>query len=104
MLKHRLKILIPKRSQVGIANKLEYTQIATVWGKIQTLTGRERFDNNATEAEVTHIITIRYRANIRADQRFRYKDRDFRVIFNDNIMEEDKTLKIKCVEVAKKYD
>lgn len=53
----------PARDTYG-AEIVVWADVATVWGAVEPLTGREFFDAQATNAETTTRIRIRYRIGI----------------------------------------
>lgn len=56
---------------------LTWTDVATVWANIQPLSGRELVGADAVNAELTHLILIRYRQGVTARMRAIYGTRIF---------------------------
>ena len=48
------------------------TTYATVWGKVEPLSGIERFSMGQERADVTHAVTIRYCAGVKPDMRITF--------------------------------
>jgi SPP1 family predicted phage head-tail adaptor len=55
----------------------DWTPVVTLWANIRPLSSREVIAAQATQAETTHEITIRYRAGIEAKMRGVYGARVF---------------------------
>ncbi|ADU30361.1 phage head closure protein [Evansella cellulosilytica] len=68
------------------------------WGNIATLSGREQWQAQQMEAQVSHKVTIRYRNGIKRTQFVLYKERKFEIqyIFNPN--ESNTWLELYCIE------
>ena len=78
-----------------------WTEVCTVWAAISNAGAREFWEAQAAHAELTHKVTIRYRAGITADMRVRFGERLFAVIAPpvDYDMRH-KYLVLKCREVT----
>lgn len=48
---------------------ITWTEIATVWGEVQPLTGREFMEGRQMQAEVSTRVRIRYRTGIEPEDR-----------------------------------
>ena len=51
-----------------------WTPLATVWAQTLDMTGREIFQAKAMGSAATMLITIRYRNDVKADQRILFSD------------------------------
>jgi len=49
-----------------------WVDVAQIWAQIQPLRGREFFDAQKTNVELTHRITISYRANVTPNMRAKF--------------------------------
>lgn len=49
-------------------NVISSTGLKSVWGKIEPLSGRERWQAHQTHPEVSHKITLRYNGTITPDK------------------------------------
>lgn len=58
-----------------------WTAIATVWGKVRAMSGREREHAMRTEATATHVVTIRRRSGISEVDRIVWQSRALNVRF-----------------------
>lgn len=69
LLRHRLQIQSLGGSPDSFGQtQPEWTTVATVWGQVEPLLGRERFTAQQVQAEVTHKITVRAREVSPADR------------------------------------
>ncbi|WP_149683754.1 phage head closure protein [Alkalithermobacter thermoalcaliphilus] len=75
-----------------------WEEVATVWAAIEPLRGREFFQAQQAQAEVTHKVTIRYRKDVDKSQIIKYADRRLDIDYIINIDEENKYLEIFCTE------
>ena len=73
-LRHRLTIQTPVVSDPGTYGEqaVTWTTYATVWGKVEPLSGIERFSMGQERADVTHAVTIRYCAGVKPDMRITF--------------------------------
>ncbi|NSW92316.1 MAG: phage head closure protein [Firmicutes bacterium] len=55
--------------------KKDWADFATVWGSIEDLAGREFFDAQQVNSEITTRVKIRYRKDIKATMRIICDDR-----------------------------
>ena len=75
-----------------------FTDIATVWARIET-------DNKSTEFfngvdlinSYTHSIIVRYRNDITAENWIRFNDEIYKILNTENINSENSWLKIKAI-------
>lgn len=56
-----------------------WTDWATCWAKIESMSGNEMVAAQAINAELTHKVTIRYRPGVLASMRLLYGDRIFNI-------------------------
>ena len=72
--------------------------VATVWGRVEPLTGGERLRAMQIEDRVTHRITIRYRAGITPRMRVVFGARTFNIRAVINPEERNRMLELLCEE------
>lgn len=99
LLRKRLTIQKPSQAQDGYGQTLDtWTDVATVWGEIVPVSGREMIAANAMQESKTHAITIRYIAGITPKMRIKYGTRlfDIQSVLDEN--ERHRTLNLSCVE------
>lgn len=98
-----LQQLVIHPDQQGGGNAV-WTTTATVWAGIEPLRGREFFEARQVQQEVTHRITIRYRADLSPAWRVRRVEgtqaRIWRIEHDANLYERGELLELMCVEEA----
>ena len=72
--------------------------LATVWGKIEPMAGREYWEAHKETADVDTRIIIRYRRKLKPSQRLRYGVREFKIISIMNPKEDHRYTHIMCKE------
>ncbi len=78
----------------------EWQDVATVWGAVEPLRGREYFAAAQTQAEVTTRIRVRYRRGIRPDMRALYDGRVFNITAVIDPEERHRELQLMCREAV----
>ena len=74
------------------------TSVATVWGRIEPLSGGERLRAMQLEDKVTHRITIRYRTGLTAKMRIAFGERVFNIRAVVDLEERNRLLELLCEE------
>ena len=80
-LRHRVRIQVQGSTQDD-AGQLQdvWTDVATVWGRIQDIRGREFFESQqAPGGEITTQVTIRYRDTVTRQHRLIANNRTFEI-------------------------
>lgn len=103
-LRHRITFqrLVETTNEVGeVVQKLQdYT---TVWAAIEPTSGREYYEAQKIQPELTYKITIRYLPDITPDMVIKYKNRLFQINNIINPDERNFILELMCIEkIAKK--
>jgi SPP1 family predicted phage head-tail adaptor len=57
-----------------------WEDLATVWGSLDSLSGREFFEAHQTETEISTRIRIRYMDGLNTYMRIKYGDRYFKIV------------------------
>lgn len=79
-LRHRLIVQQPDRTaDAGGGATIVWTDVATVWGAVEPLSGREKIVAERPQATVTHKVKLRYRADIDARMRILFGLRSFNI-------------------------
>ncbi len=82
-LRHRLKIQAAAPTEDPYGGRSDPwakpVTVATVWGRIESLRGRERMHAMQLEDRVTHRVRIRYRDDVTAQQRLVIGSRVFNI-------------------------
>ena len=75
-LRHRLALQEETRgADAGGGYTLTWSDIATVWGRVEPLTGAERLQAMRLESRVSHRVTIRHRTGVSAGMRLLHDGR-----------------------------
>lgn len=75
------------------------TTLATVWGSVQPLVGRELTNAQMRNSEITHKITIRYLSTVTAKGQVTFGTRVFQTFEVLNIDERNREMQIGAKEV-----
>lgn len=57
-----------------------WSEIATVWGAVEPQSGNETIEQGARVAQVTHVVRIRRRADVRPEMRITNRGRVYEVL------------------------
>lgn len=80
----RHRLVIEERQETGRDKYsdpyYEWTEVATVWGEVDPLRGREFFASRQIQAEQTHRISFRYIKGIKPTMRIRWGERIFEIV------------------------
>ncbi|WP_069649642.1 phage head closure protein [Caloranaerobacter ferrireducens] len=74
-----------------------WQDVATVWANIKPLRGREFFQAQQIQSEVTHKITIRYTDAVNITSRIKYKNKTFEIKSIIDIDNRHRFLEIMCI-------
>ena len=74
------------------SDSVRWDTFARCWAEITHVSGRERFENNQLEAELTHRMTIRYRKDLTRVDKVRYDGRLFNIQYLVNWRESNRFL------------
>lgn len=99
-LKHRVRI---EQATEGAADALNekavtWSELVTVWGAVLPQNGREFYRAQQVNADVTHLVSIRYRSDVDETNRLVVGNRTLDITSVVNVDEADKELLITCVE------
>lgn len=75
-----------------------WTTYATVWARVEPLAGRELVYAQQTTPDVTHRVTLRYRAGVTTAHRLLYGSRILHIRAARNVEEDDVELQLDCQE------
>ena len=100
-LRHRVTIQEKSVAADGYgAEDITWGEVATVWGAVAPLSGREFLEGRNLENEVNTRIRIRYRSGLTPSMRVSWDSRVFDVEAVINRFEEDKEIWLMCKEVV----
>ena len=82
------RVMLQYRTEIddGYGGKtFEWFDHAAVWAKVEPLSGSEYFKAHQTQVEVTHRVTMRYRADV---------DEKMRIVYGEKILEIESILDV----------
>jgi SPP1 family predicted phage head-tail adaptor len=98
-MRHRLELEQPQRTSLsGGGVSVTWVKLADIWASITPLKMREHFTRHQVNSEITHSITIRYRADVRPEMRLVKGTRVFEIISVLNEQERNRWLQLECSE------
>jgi SPP1 family predicted phage head-tail adaptor len=99
-LRHRITIQQESETSDSMGgNTIMWNDVATVWASINPLSGKEYYDAEQVQSEVSHKIRIRYRSGITSDMRIDFKGRIFKIVSPPiNWEERDREMMLMCRE------
>lgn len=101
-LRHFVQIKAPVDSNTpGV--KRTYELFSNAWVSIKPFRGRERFENERVNAEVTSEVRMRYMPGIRADMRIYFSGRALRIINVWHEREIERETVCECDEVKDEF-
>lgn len=99
--KYRNRITYKKKEETPGAlgeQQVDWKMFRTVWAEIVPIRGREFWDSQQVQSEVTHRITHRYIPGISATMEIHYKSRVFEVLHYHVIDEREKEIEVLAKE------
>lgn len=98
-LRHRIVLEQPLRSATeGGAASISWQPIAECFAEVSPQRGREVFESEQISGRVTHRITLRYRAGVSPEMRFRMSARIFEILSVRHVDERGRWLECDCEE------
>lgn len=98
-LRHRVTIQQLSALSDGMGGVRETWQdVATVWAAVEPMEGRERYEAQQIQAELTHRVRLRYRPGITPKMRVVHKGRIFQIEAVINRAERNRELILLCAE------
>ena len=80
-LRRRLQLESPVEAADEIGGfSRTWTNVASVWGEIETLSGEDTFEASQGQIQLTHRVTVRWRPDITGAMRLRDGARAFEII------------------------
>lgn len=98
-LRHRVIIqsAVEARNAYGEAIKT-WSTVATVYASVEPIRGREMFDAEQVQSEVTHRVRLRYRPGLTSQMRLLFNARTFEVQTVINVNERNREVQLMCKE------
>ncbi|WP_201319144.1 phage head closure protein [Paenibacillus sp. EPM92] len=99
-LRHKVTINQLQSVDDGAGGSVDtWMPVATVFAAVNPLSGRELFQAQQLQSEITHKVRMRYRAGITPDMRVHFGSRIFLISAVINWQERNRELALMCVEV-----
>ena len=76
-----------------------WADVATVWADVRTPTGRERSGDQMTVAVLSHLVTMRYRADLTAAHRLKWGERVLALLSTPDPDNRRRLLVCQCQEI-----
>lgn len=100
-LRHRIKLEMPIIVKDSIGQEGEgWQDVATVWASIEPLSGREYFNAQQINSEISTKITIRYIEALSPKWAVQFGNRTFNILSVINFEERNIYLQLLCSEKA----
>jgi SPP1 family predicted phage head-tail adaptor len=101
-LRHRLVFETPATTEDTFGEVVDapYAAVATVWGSVEPLSGREQLWAQQVQAEITHKVRVRYSNLVTPECRIRFGTRYFNILSIINREERNRELEIMCKELV----
>jgi len=98
-MRHRITLEAPAESQGSDGSVTRtWAPFATVWASVEPLLGREYFDAQREQADVSHRVRMRYLAGVTHNMRVVLGSRVFEIESVLNAGERDRELVLMCRE------
>lgn len=94
-LRHKIKFQIQDLEQ---ENEV-WNDVFSCWANVNPISGREYYQAETVNSDLTHRIRLRYRKGITPDMRILYKDRIFYIVSVINEYEKNYALQLMCREL-----
>ena len=105
-LRHRITINTIEQAEVADSAETAtiFTVVATVYAKLEDLSGIVKYDTKQTGMEISHKITIRYWPGVCSQHWIKLGDRNFQVINVKNTLERNQYQELLVREVFEDED
>ncbi len=77
-----------------------WAMLATVWARVEPLSGDERARAEQVAADLSHRVTVRYRDDVTPRHRLLYGSRVLKILAVRDADEKHERLELLCAEVA----
>ena len=99
-LRHRVAIQRLTLTKDAIGGDVQTpSTVATVWGAVRPVSGREALEGQRLASTASHFITIRYRPDVTPQMRAVWRGRTFEISQVENTDTRDEQLVLWCTEV-----
>lgn len=99
-LRHRVTIQSPVAAVNGYGERITtWSTVAVVWAAVEPLRGREFFDAEQTQAEISHRVIMRYRTGMESTMRLLHLTRVLHIGTIIDVDERHRELQLMCREM-----
>lgn len=85
------------RNEVG-EEEQTWTTIAQLWAGVKPLSGRELWNAQQVQPDVTHEVSMRFYPGVTPKMRIKFRTRILNIVSAVNVDENDTELRLVCVE------
>ena len=98
-LRHRIKFQKEKKTPDDYhGHTSTWDDVATVWAKVEPISGREYFYSHQLKNVISHRITVRYRDDITVEMRIVFEERIMKIESLVNLQEQERLIELRCIE------
>ncbi len=99
-LRHRIRIQTPTAARNGYGEQIiTWTTLATVWAAVEPLRGRELYDAEQVQAEISHRVRIRPYPGVTPQMRVLFDSRVLMIETVINVEERGRDMQLMCREM-----
>ena len=99
-LRHRVTIQSPVVATNGYGERIvTWSTVATVWAAVEPLRGREFFDAEQVQAEISHRVVLRFRSGINSSMRLLHLSRVLHIQAIIDVDERHREMQLMCREM-----
>lgn len=99
-LRHRVTIQSPVVAVNGYGERIvTWSTVAVVWGAVEPLRGREFFEAEQVQAEISHRVVLRYRSGINSTMRLLHLTRVLHIQQVIDVDERHREMQLMCREM-----
>lgn len=100
-LRHRVSIQQRVEARNGYGELIStWSTLATVWGSVEPIRGREFFEAEQVQSEISTRVRIRYYDGITAQMRVLFGSRKLQILAVIDVNERHKEMQLMCKEMT----
>lgn len=99
-LRHRIQIKSPVEARNAYGEKIvTWSTLVTLWASVEPIFGREFFDAEQVQSEISHKVRMRYYPGITPQMRVVHDGRTLEIKTVINVRERDTEMDLMCREM-----
>lgn len=99
-LRHRVTIQQPVETRNAFGEAIKtWSTVATIYASVEPLSGREMFDAEQVQSEISHRVRLRYRSGLTTRMRLLYGSRVLHIQAVIDVKERHQELQLMCREM-----